>query len=126
MTVANVSQGNTYTLPPALATAQAAIHLPEVREMLQRLSEYELGIFMPHMHDEATGEFRSLPDELVQVESGLAVSFRLSGETAGGADRFLAVGWSWRAGAPTPAAVCEMVSEDESGGTGNDVKHKMP
>ena len=125
MTVANVSQGDTYGLPPALITAQAAIHLPEVREMLRRLSEYELGIFMPHMHDGNTGEFRSLPDELVQVESGLAVSFRPSGEMAGGTDRFLAVGWCWRAGAPTPTAGCEMVA-DESGGTGNDVKHKMP
>jgi hypothetical protein len=61
MTIANVSQGSARGLPPALRTAQAAIHLPEVQEMLRRLSEYKLGIFMPHMHDRQTGEFQPLP-----------------------------------------------------------------
>ena len=74
MTIANVSQGNIRGLLPVLRTAQEAIHCPEVQEMLRRLSEYELGIFMPHMHDEQTGEFQSLPDEVMQVESGLEVS----------------------------------------------------
>ena len=52
MTIANVSQGSACGLPQALRTAQEAIHLPEVQEMLRRLSEYKLGIFMPHMHDD--------------------------------------------------------------------------
>ena len=67
MTIANVSQGNVCGLPQALRTAQEAIHFPEVQEMLRRLSEYRLGIFMPHMHDEQTGEFRLLPDQIMQV-----------------------------------------------------------
>ncbi len=29
--------------------------------MLRRLSAFQLGIFMPHQHDEATGEFLRLP-----------------------------------------------------------------
>ena len=70
MTIANVSQGSTCGLPQALRTAQEAIHLPEVQEMLRRLSEYKLGIYMPHVHDEQTGEFPPLPDEVIQVESG--------------------------------------------------------
>lgn len=49
MTIANVSQGSARGLPQALKTAQEAIHLPEIQEMLRRLSEYKLGIFMPHM-----------------------------------------------------------------------------
>ena len=57
MTAANVSQASAYGMPPGLRKAQAAIHLPEVQAMLRRLSEYELGIFMPHQHDERTGEF---------------------------------------------------------------------
>jgi hypothetical protein len=118
MTTANVSQGSACGLPQALRTAQEAIHLPEVQDMLRRLSEYKLGIFMPHMHDEKTGEFQPLPDEVMQVESGLEVSFQPAEEIASQADRFLPVGWFWRAGAPTPSAVCEMV--------GADVKHKMP
>ena len=126
MTIANVSLESACGLPQALRVAQEAIHLPEVQEMLRRLSEYKLGIFMPHMHDGKTGEFQPLPDEVMQVESGLEVSFQPTGEIASQADRFLPVGWFWRAGAPTPSAVCEMVGEERSGETERYVKHKMP
>ena len=126
MTTANVSRGSAFGLPQALRTAQEAIHLPEVQEMLRRLSEYKLGIFMPHVHDDKTGEFQPLPDEVVQVESGLEVFFQPTRDVANQADRFLPVGWFWRAGAPTPSAVCEMVREERSGETERYVKHKMP
>ena len=125
MTIANISQGSAFGLPQALRTAQEAIHLPEVQAMLRRLSEYRLGIFMPHMHDEQTGEFQTLPDEVVQVESGLEVSFQPTEEIANQTDRFLPVGWFWRAGASTPSAVCEMVGEESAGETERYVKHKM-
>ena len=125
MTIVNVSQGSTGGLPQALRTAQEAIHLPEVQEMLRRLSEYKLGIFMPHMHDQQTGEFQLLPDEVIQVESGLAVSFQLSEEIANQTDRFLPVGWFWRADASTPVAVCEMVWDEITGDTERYGKHKM-
>ena len=124
MTTANVSRGSAFGLPQALRTAQEAIHLPEVQEMLRRLSEYKLGIYMPHMHDELTGEFQPLPDAIMQVESGLEVSFQPTKEVANQTDRFLPVGWFWRAGAPTPAAACEMVGEERSGETERYVKHK--
>ena len=126
MTTANVSQGSDSGLPQALRTAQEAIHLPEVLEMLRRLSEYKLGIFMPHMHDEHTGEFQLLPDEVMQVESGLEVSFQPTEEIANQTDRFMPVGWVWRAGASAPSAACEMVLEEGSGDTGRYAKHKMP
>ena len=126
MTIANVSQGSTWGLPQTLITAQEAIHLPEIQEMLRKLSEYKLGIFMPHMHDEQTGEFQSLPDEVTQVESGLVVSFQPTQEIANQTDRFLPVGWLWRAGASTPSAVCEMVWEERPGETERYVKHQMP
>lgn len=125
MTIANVSRGNTFGLPPALRTAQDAIHLPEVQQMLRRLSEYRLGIFMPHMHDETTGEFQPLPDQLMQVESGLEVSFQPSEEIANQTNRFLPVGWFWRAGTATPVAACEMVQGDAPRDRGCYVKHKM-
>ncbi len=124
MTIANVSQGNSRDLPQALRTAQEAIHLPEVQAMLRRLSEYQLGIFMPHRHDERTGEFQTLPDDVMQVESGLEVSFQPAAEIANQTDRFLPVGWIWRAGASTPAAACEMVS-DESADEASSKKHNM-
>ena len=125
MTIANFSQGSACGLPQALKTAQEAIHLPEVQEMLRRLSEYKLGIFMPHMHDELTGEFQPLPGEVMQVESGLEVSFQSTEEIANQTDRFLPVGWFWRAGASTPSAVCEMAWEERPGGTGREQKNKM-
>lgn len=122
MTAANVSQGNATFLPQALRTAQAAIHLPEVQDMLRRLAEYKPGIFMPHMHDEQTGEFQPLPDTLMQVESGLEVSFKPAEEITSQTDSFLAVGWCWRDGAPTAVTACEMAVEDSRNGF---VKHKM-
>ena len=125
MTTVNVAQRSTNGLPPALTTAQQAIHLPEVQEMLRRLSEYKLGIFMPHMHDEQTGEFQLLPDDVMQVESGLEVSFEPTEELANQTDRFLPVGWLWRTGASTPVAVCEMVWEERPGDTESYGKHKM-
>ena len=129
MTVASVSRTSTstskYGLPPTLRTAQAAMQLPEVQDMLRRLSAFQLGIFMPHQHDEATGEFLPLPADVMQVESDLAVSFERLDEIANQTASFLPVGWLWRSGAPTVASVCEMVDaggpEDD---TGQPVKHK--
>jgi hypothetical protein len=126
MTIANVSLGSTGGLPQEFRTAQEAVQLPEIQAMLRRLSEYQLGIFMPHRHDEQTGEIQPLPDDVMQVESGLKVSFQPAEEIASKADRFIAVGWFWRGGAPTPSAVCEMVREEWPGDTARYVKHKMP
>ena len=125
MTIANVSQVSASGLPRELRTTQDAIHLPEVQEMLRQLSGYGLGIFMPHMHDEQTGKFQPLHDELMQVESGLEVSFQPSRQIANQPDRFLPVGWFWRAGASASVAVCEMVREDKPGDTQRYTKHKM-
>lgn len=125
MTQANVVQRSVYGLPPSLATAQDAIYLPEVQEILRKLADYNLGIFMPHMHDESTGEFQPLPAGVMQVESGLQVSFPATGEVASQAIRFLPVGWSWRAGASEPVAVCEMVSDENPRDAERSIKHKM-
>ena len=125
MTVANISQINTYDLPQALRAAQDAMHLPEVQEMLERLSKYKLGIFMPHMHDEKTGGFQLLADDVMQVESGLQVSFKPTEEITNQSDQFVPVAWLWRTGATSVSAACEMVwvqSPDETERRG---KHKM-
>ena len=125
MTPENISRGSANGLPQALITAQQAIHLPEVQEMLRKLSEFKLGIFMPHRHDEQTGKFQELPDEVVQVESGLEVSFQPKEKIVNQIDQFLAVAWIWGADAPTPSAVCEMVWDDKLGDTQRFGKHKM-
>lgn len=126
MTVANLSRSSTRGLPTALKTAQEAMHLPEVQEMLRRLSAFQLGIFMPHRHDEGTGEFQPLPDEVMQVESGRAVSFERLGEIARRTESFLPVGWRWCHGASTVAAVCEMADQEGPEDEEEPVKHKHP
>jgi hypothetical protein len=126
MTTASVSRGTALGLPPALRIAQAAVHFPEVQDMLRRLSGYGLGIFMPHMHDEKSGKFLPLPDQVMQVESGLEVSFQPVRSVADQADRFLPVAWCWRAGAAAPTAVCEMVQQESPEDENPAVKHKMP
>lgn len=85
----------------------------------------KLGIYMPHMHDEQTDQFQPLPESVIQVESGLEVSFQPSAEIAQQTDRFLPVGWVWRAGAVTASSVCEMIHDDIRGDTERSVKHKM-
>ncbi len=125
MMAATVSREIGNGLPRDLQIAQAAIQLAEVQEMLRRLSKYKLGIFMPHMHAEQTGEFEVLPDGLVQVESGLTVSFHASEEVEQGSAQFMPVGWLWRGGKSTTSAACEMILQDGSSDT-ETVKHKMP
>ena len=125
MTTATVVQGSRLNSPPAMKTAQDAIHIPEVQAMLHRLADFNLGVFMPHMHDELTGDFRPLPDDIVQVESGLQVSFQSAARVGGQRDHFLPVGWMWRAGRSEMVAACEMVAEENPGDEARDVKHKM-
>ena len=127
MTTAAASQPNALGLPPALRAAQAAMQSADVQEMLRRLSAHGLGICMPHMHDENTGEFQPLARQLMQVESGLEVSFQPAAEIATQAGRFLPVAWVWRDGMSMPSAVCEMVrDEDAQDDKEPPVKHKMP
>ena len=92
--------------------------------MLRRLSEYDLGICMPHMHDELTGDFAPLPAGSMQVEYGLKVSFESAGDLAERAEPFMPVGWAWRGGESVPVSACVMVSAADTGGP-DDVKHKM-
>ena len=106
MSVANATRGAVTGLPEPLRIAQEAIEFPEVQEMLRRLSEYNLGICMPHMHDDDTGAFQPLPAELVQVEDGLEVTFQPMEEVMANADHFVQVAWAWREGATSALAMC--------------------
>ena len=78
-------------LPEELAIAQAAIELPEVQDMIRRLSAYNLGVCMPHMHDEKNG-FQVLPEGTVQVEDRLKVSFQTGQPSQ---DEYYTVAWRW-------------------------------
>ncbi len=105
MSVANVSRNRLSELPKELQVAQNAINLPEVKEMLKKLSHHNLGIYMPHMHDEETGSFEPLPPGITQVEDGLVVSFRPHNECVDQGDSsYISVGWFLHPEMPDDAA----------------------
>ena len=124
MSVANVSVSEESCLPAPLQIAQDAIHLPEVQEMLRRLAAYNLGIFMPHKHDEQTGRFEELPEGVMQVESGLEVTFQSAEQLARTAPDFVPVGWFWRDGASSPLAMCKMGCVKRPGDTMHYSEHQ--
>ena len=77
-----------------LRVAQAAINLPEVQSMLKRLGDFNLGIYMPHMHTEEE-DFKALPEDMVQVEENLHVSFRIRSQAEQNTDA-VPVAWTWQ------------------------------
>ena len=81
------------------------INLPEVQEIMCKLSAYNLGIYMPHMHDEKTGAFQVLPAGMTQVEDNLRVSFQPVDHPDEPGRAFVPVAWFWRDG-PTPGIKC--------------------
>ena len=89
--------------------AQKALEEPEVLEMLERLSAYGLGIYLPHMHTE-TEDFVPLPRGVVQMEKNLDVSFCDESDAHGSA-----VGWVWdgKAHAAQRCAVCAPTRDDD-------------
>lgn len=111
--------------PNLLKHAQAAMQRADVQEMLRRLSAYQLGVFMPHMHAADTGEFQTLPATLTQLESGLCVSFQSSEQIAAQPKRYAPVAWVWRDGRVAVAAACEMAQEEHSDADNALEKHKM-
>jgi len=121
MSVANITRSQVGAqLPPELRMAQDAMNLPDVQDMLKKLSAYNLGIYMPHMHDDASGAFQPLPAGMSQVEDGLQVSFREDDEIAPQPDvSFLPVGWFWRDGASAQmvcTARCVMMGTQHTSG----------
>ncbi|MEZ4618222.1 MAG: hypothetical protein R2867_22285 [Caldilineaceae bacterium] len=79
-------------MDPILARAQEALDHPEVIEILEKLSAYGLGVFVPHIHDEH-GALQPLPDGYLQVEQKLQVSFHHKDEVK--IEGKVAVGWVW-------------------------------
>jgi hypothetical protein len=105
MSAANISRNPVGQLPKELQIAQSAIELPEVKEMLKKLSQHNLGIYMPHMHDEESGAFKPLPPGITQVEDGLEVSFRPLNECVDqGGNSYIPTGWFLHPEMPADAA----------------------
>jgi hypothetical protein len=85
-----------------VAQAQEAVQKPEVQALIRELAKYGLGAFMPHTH---TPEgFAPLPQDIVQLEGDLKVSFvpRNDDRLVGAAP----VGWVWDETGARVAAAC--------------------
>ena len=123
MAVANAVRSDLQGLPEALKTALGAIEYPDVREMLRRLADYNLGIFMPHMHDDQ-GAFQELPDGMIQIEDGLEVSFRSKDQTEIDSTRYVPTGWVWAGEGATTAAGCRTVCVKQGTDTNHYNKHE--
>jgi hypothetical protein len=117
-----ITEKQAASLPKELRTAQEAIRLPEVQEMMRKLSVYNLGVFMPHMHDD-NGRFQPSSEKFVQVESGMRVTFAPTEDVMNEEERYLPVGWVWNANVPTPMAMCKQVCEVREGDTMHWDKH---
>ena len=76
---------------PAVRKAIDAIDSDRVQEIIKELSDYGLGVCVPHMHDDK-GRFLPLPFGTVQSERGCKVTFVKEDEL--GKDAF-AVAWRW-------------------------------
>ena len=114
---------STAGLPTELQVAQRAIALPEVQEMLRRLADFNLGIYMPHLHEDETGRFLPLPEHLVQVEDDLSVSFQTEAQLAQQQDPLVQIGWLWRGDGAHAIAKC--VAWCKKMGSGHDAMHKL-
>jgi hypothetical protein len=118
----SITEKQAASLPEELRTAQEAIQLPEVQEMMRKLSVYNLGVFMPHMHD-GSGRFQPSSSKFMQVEKGMRVSFVPTEEIEKEEERYLPTGWVWNADLPTPVAGCRQVCEVRPGDSMHWDKH---
>lgn len=107
--ILSVEPGKNDIMNKMIQDTNMVIQEPEVQEMLKRLSVYGLGIFMPHMHT-AKGDFVPLPDDMIQVENNLQVSFQPRSKAVGSA-----VGWIWSNQAMA-IAVCSVCVPEPNGG----------
>ena len=112
-------------LPPQLKIAQEAINNPEVQEMIKKLAQFNLGVFMPHQHNQTTGDFEVLEDGMMQMENDLEVSFVPINNTA--PNTFLPVGWVWKFDGLSESAACtfgcNLVTSPTTGGLVHIKKH---
>ena len=88
---------------PMVERAQRAVELPEVLELMKKLAEHGLGVFMPHIHP-PEGGFAPLPAGTVQLEGNLKVSF--VDESCEDLRSAIPVGWTWSEGKAKASASC--------------------
>ena len=94
-------------IDPEIQKAREAIGLPEVQEIMRKLSKYNLGVCIPHMHGAET-DFEALPDDTVQIEEDCRVRWvRRSALNA--MPGSVPVAWRWRSNGIQSAAECMQI-----------------
>ncbi len=89
-------------MPSMVAQAKNAVSKPEVQAMIRELEKYGLGVFLPHTH--TPDGFAPLPNDTVQLEGNLKVSFVKKDDPAlVGASP---VAWVWDSAEARVAAAC--------------------
>ncbi|PZP51931.1 MAG: hypothetical protein DI598_01975 [Pseudopedobacter saltans] len=91
-------------LPLPLREAQEAIELPEVQEIMKQLAKYNLGVCMPHFHNEENGDFMELQNGIIQMERDLQVRFMTQAEAK--QINSVPVAWRWQDDGVTASAIC--------------------
>ena len=82
---------NKQIIHPDILNAISSVDLPEVQEMMERLSQFGLGIMVPHCHTDVL-DFAPLPNGMVQIENNLQISFKNRNDIG---KHVIPVGWRW-------------------------------
>ena len=85
-----------------VSKAKTAVESVEVQDMIRRLAAYDLGVFMPHLHNEEG--FAPLPSDIVQLEGDLRVSFVNQNDSI--LSEAAPVGWIWNEEKSRVCAAC--------------------
>ena len=117
-TQANPFRSTSLPLPEELESAIAAIDLPEVQAMMKKLARFNLGVCLPHKHAEETGDFILLPDDEIQMEDDLHVTFLDRASAA--QQKAIPVAWRWKDDGVSASAVCVSGCTSSSSQSGGD------
>lgn len=90
---------------PQIMAAVESVKLPEVKRLIEELAQFDLGVTVPHMHQEDSPfEFDPLPSGMVQKEDEQVVSFVPSAEAT---DHDLPVSWRWNGEEVEVVSLCK-------------------
>lgn len=91
-------------MAPEIAAAIAAVSLPEVQDMIRRLSRFNLAVCVPHMHLPEQ-DFAVLQSGYVQIEKQCQVSWALRDQVEADS-KMIPVAWRWEDDGVEASARC--------------------
>lgn len=91
-------------MDPEVEAAIAAVELPEVQEIIRRLSRHHLAVCVPHMHLPEQ-DFAVLPRGMLQIEMRCAVTWSARADVDD-PGRMVPVAWRWEGDGVAASATC--------------------